>query len=70
MAGRITIDSSICKGCKLCGTVCPAKIISFSTTITNSKGYYPAQVLDAGKCSGCAFCANICPDIAITVERI
>lgn len=70
MAGRISIDTSVCKGCQLCATACPAKIIGFSNTITNSKGYYPAQVLDVSKCSGCALCACICPDIAITVEEL
>jgi len=70
VAGKIVIDTQICKGCQLCATACPVKIISFSSTETNNKGYYPAQVLDMDKCSGCASCARMCPDIAITVERI
>ena len=70
MAGKITINTETCKGCQLCATACPVKIIGFSDMITNSKGYYPVQTLDMNKCSGCALCACICPDIAITVERI
>ena len=69
MAGKITIDMEVCKGCELCATVCPEKIINFSKTKTNSRGYYPALAPDTSKCSGCAACACICPDIAITVER-
>ena len=71
MAGKITIDTEICKGCRLCATACPVKIIGFDAT-TNSNGYFPAKVLELNikKCSGCASCAYICPDIAFTVERI
>jgi 2-oxoglutarate ferredoxin oxidoreductase subunit delta len=67
--GRITIDSERCKGCELCTTVCPQRVIRMSVSF-NAKGYHPAQLVDpGGACTGCAVCAIICPDTAITVYR-
>ena len=67
--GKATFNEDICKGCTLCVTVCPVKIIAMDTTKINAKGYHPATVTDPEKCIGCANCAIICPDGVITVER-
>ncbi len=69
MAGKVTFHTAWCKGCGLCTTVCPKKIISLDPAQTNAKGYFPARVLDMSRCIGCAACAKICPDSVITVER-
>lgn len=66
---RVTFKSDLCKGCGLCVTVCPKKIISLDTSVLNKKGYHPAVVTDAEKCIACAFCATICPDVVIKVEK-
>ena len=72
--GSIVIDRESCKGCYLCISVCPNKVISTSQRL-NQKGYYPAEVKKAegsetaGTCTGCAQCATICPDVAIEVYR-
>jgi 2-oxoglutarate ferredoxin oxidoreductase subunit delta len=70
--GRITIDKDFCKGCYLCISVCPQKVIGASDTL-NQKGYYPAAFMASGKdgksCIACAMCATICPDVAIEVYR-
>ncbi len=66
---RIEISEDICKGCGLCVTVCPKKIISLDQARLNSKGYHPAGVTEMEKCIGCSFCALICPDNAIEVWR-
>lgn len=66
--GTVTFNEARCKGCALCTTACPKKIISLSKRI-NSKGYHPAEVVEMDKCIGCAMCATICPDCVITVER-
>jgi 2-oxoglutarate ferredoxin oxidoreductase subunit delta len=67
--GRIVIDSEYCKGCELCTSACPQRIIRMSESF-NARGYHPAQLVDpAGACTGCAVCAIVCPDAAITVYR-
>ncbi len=70
MAGRVTFDENRCKGCELCTTTCPFKIVVMDKSRINVKGYYPAAVKEMDKCTGCASCARICPDCVITVERI
>ncbi len=68
--GIIFIDQERCKGCGLCPTVCPQKVIALDETKLNDKGYHPAMLVDPeGKCTGCAICAVICPDVCITVYR-
>lgn len=67
--GKVTFDQERCKGCALCTTVCPVKIIALDKTQINAKGYNPAGVEEIEKCIGCANCATICPDTVITVER-
>lgn len=66
---KMTVDSERCKGCGLCITACPKKIIGIAKEIHNKKGYCPARCLDEEQCIGCAMCFSICPDCAITVER-
>lgn len=68
--GRVTFDEDLCKGCGLCVSVCPTKIISLDDSKINAKGYHPATIADMEKCIGCANCAIMCPDVVITVERI
>ncbi len=75
MKGRIEIDRERCKGCGLCMTVCPKKTIGISAKL-NTKGYYPAEVVEGGNtdseksgCTGCCLCGLICPDVAIEVYR-
>ncbi|WP_026487418.1 4Fe-4S dicluster domain-containing protein [Caldanaerobius polysaccharolyticus] len=71
MKGKVTFKQDLCKGCELCTTVCPVKIVKMSDKL-NAKGYHPSTVdeADMPKCIGCAFCAMICPDCAIEVERL
>lgn len=66
---NIKIDKMMCKGCELCVSVCPRKILSLDTE-TNRAGYYPAKVNDIGSCIGCASCAKMCPEIAIYIEKL
>jgi 2-oxoglutarate ferredoxin oxidoreductase subunit delta len=67
---RIIIDEDRCKGCLLCTTVCPEKIIRQSRTM-NAQGYKIVES-DPGlahACTGCTACAQMCPDLAIVVWR-
>lgn len=70
MAGRVIFDENKCKGCELCTTVCPVKIVVMDKERINVKGYHPATVKEMDKCTACSSCAKICPDVVIQVERI
>lgn len=67
---KVSFREERCKGCGLCITVCPKKIVGFSDKL-NAKGYHPANVPpDKMKdCIGCTACGRICPDCVITVEK-
>ena len=66
---RIEINEDRCKGCGLCVTACPRKIIALQQDKLNARGFHPAGVEQMDRCIGCAFCAIICPDCAIEVWR-
>ena len=67
--GLIIIDEDRCKGCGLCVSVCPKKILRLAEGRFNAKGYSPIEVFDADKCTGCAICAIVCPDVVFAVYR-
>ena len=71
--GKIIVDKELCKGCQLCVSVCPQKVINTSKKL-NQKGYYPADYIETNenedrKCTGCTMCAIVCPEVAIEVYR-
>ncbi len=66
---KVSFRQDRCKGCGLCVSVCPKKIVEMDDSSLNSKGYHPAKVSDMSKCIACAFCATICPDCVITIEK-
>ena len=66
---KVSFEEDRCKGCELCTTVCPKKIVTIKEDELNVKGFHPAGVSDMDKCIGCAFCATICPDCVIEVEK-
>ena len=67
---RIEIRIERCKGCLLCTTVCPEKIL-IQGNILNASGYKVVKCMKEKKenCRGCSFCAEICPDGAIVVYK-
>jgi 2-oxoglutarate ferredoxin oxidoreductase subunit delta len=65
---RVVFNEDRCKGCELCISVCPQKIVFMADRI-NKLGYRPATVVDQDKCTSCTFCAKICPDLVIEVFR-
>ena len=65
---HITIDSEYCKGCELCLSACPKKVIAMGTTM-NSRGQLTAQPANPEGCIGCLQCADICPDTAIEIDE-
>ena len=62
------LDSDRCKGCGLCVTVCPKKVLEISKTV-NVKGYYPAYQARPEDCIFCSTCCIMCPDVAITITQ-
>lgn len=66
---RVEFWEDRCKGCSLCVSACPRKIIKLRVDMLNSKGYHPAGVDEMDKCTGCTICATICPDNVIEVWR-
>jgi 2-oxoglutarate ferredoxin oxidoreductase subunit delta len=67
--GLVKFEEERCKGCELCISVCPQKILKLHEITINLKGYHPACATDAEKCIGCGNCAVICPDGVISVYR-
>lgn len=69
--GTVSFNQDRCKGCQLCVSVCPVKIIEIDRNSTNTKGYNPAHVSaeNSSKCLGCTQCGLMCPDSVITVAR-
>ncbi len=70
MKGNVSFNSDTCKGCSLCVSVCPMKILALDMTRVNKIGYNPAYCIDQDKCIACTNCALMCPDSVITVERL
>lgn len=69
IVARVTFDKELCKGCELCVSVCPVKIILMDRDRVNKNGYHPATVHEMDKCTGCRACAMMCPDVVIEVEK-
>ena len=66
---KVTFNRDKCKGCELCVSFCPRKILALDDTV-NSKGYRPACITDQSACIGCQSCAQMCPDLCITIYEL
>ena len=64
----VSVNDSKCKGCALCVSACPKKIMKISDK-ANQSGQYVAVCSDPPSCIGCKCCGIICPDDAITIEK-
>lgn len=65
---QVKFDETLCKGCGLCVSVCPKKILKLSNRY-NSKGYSVAECINQEDCIACAFCATMCPETLIEVYK-
>jgi 2-oxoglutarate ferredoxin oxidoreductase subunit delta len=65
----ITVKEALCKGCGLCVSACPQKILALSTSKSNNAGYFVVESINPDKCTGCAACAIMCPDSVIEVDK-
>ena len=43
---KLTFDEDRCKGCGLCVTACPKKILAISKSKLNHKGHAPVECTD------------------------
>lgn len=66
--GAVVVDVERCKGCSVCVTACPAKVLALHKNV-NSKGYNYIYMARPDECTGCANCGMVCPDSCITVYR-
>ena len=62
----VCIEEQVCKGCGICVTTCPKKILVISES-RNAKGANIVEQTDPEKCVNCGTCQDICPDLAIWV---
>ena len=69
MAYKHIIDDERCKGCELCVTVCPKKVLELSDE-SNTMGYFPVKQARPKDCVFCTTCCIMCPDVAITINKI
>ncbi len=69
MAYEHIIDDERCKGCELCVTVCPKKVLELSDE-SNTMGYFPVKQARPEDCVFCTTCCIMCPDVAITINKI
>ncbi len=63
----VRVLSEFCKGCRLCVSVCPRKVLEMSGKL-NRLGVRTAWPLRDKECSGCLNCVVICPDAAIEIR--
>lgn len=68
MEYQYLIDVDRCKGCGLCVSVCPKKVLELSETV-NTKGYFPAFQARPEDCVFCSTCCLMCPDVAISISN-
>ena len=54
------INEDHCKGCGLCISACPKKVLRFKSTL-NRRSIKPAEYIGSG-CIGCNFCYYNCPE--------
>ena len=66
---KLEFNKDKCKGCELCISFCPKKILALDGTV-NAKGYRPAGVVNPAECIGCQSCAMMCPDLCITILEL
>ena len=66
---HVSFNRDKCKGCELCVSACPKKILSLDKSV-NAKGYRPAGITDEGACIGCQSCAMMCPDLCISIYEL
>ena len=68
MEKKLRLNPERCKGCGLCVSNCPKKVLGLEKTRLNKKVYRPITILNITNCIKCGICTLICPDLAILLE--
>lgn len=62
----IIIQSQLCKGCELCVTFCPEKILEMGYELNIKSYHYPHVIADKeADCKQCRYCERVCPELSI-----
>ncbi|MDR2149266.1 MAG: 4Fe-4S binding protein [Spirochaetaceae bacterium] len=67
--GKIVVDREFCKGCFLCISACPVKVLE-KDSLPNSSGSYPVRIVKGENCIACGNCYTVCPDLALSVYTL
>ena len=62
----IRLDEEYCKGCYICISVCPSKVLD-RASLVGPKGFCPVIEVHSKACTQCLLCEFLCPDLAIEV---
>jgi 2-oxoglutarate ferredoxin oxidoreductase subunit delta len=62
----VWIDTSRCKACDICASVCPAGVLAMENDPTSTLGS-KVKIISKESCIGCYDCEFACPDFAISV---
>lgn len=62
----VWVDSSRCKACDVCVSVCPAGVLAMRPEATSTLGAM-VSIVASQSCIGCNDCELSCPDFAIFV---
>jgi len=64
----LVIDENFCKGCQICISFCPTKVLDVGVKV-NARGYYVPVIKTIENCTCCGICELFCPDFAIAIDR-
>ena len=65
---KLSVSQDKCKGCGLCISACPRKLLTRSNEINSLGVRYPV-LTDETACISCASCALTCPDMCISIYK-
>lgn len=68
MSSKWVINEILCKGCGICVSRCPLKLLVLAEHLA-AKGVHPSSIIDEARCTSCAICARSCPDVAIEIYK-
>ena len=65
---EVKLNSSRCKGCFLCMSVCPKGVFVKAKEL-GEKGFEMVTIDKSKECIGCGQCYKMCPDYCIEITQ-